>query len=180
MGPGGRCLLPPSSRCSLPAHPLPGQRSAPHGAQWRSTASHGCTLAPQQPFPGSSLSRLDKVWHMGKASRNIKSILLTGSLFKESSAVYFHKPGQPMVFSLSGLQFPQLLLSEGIQEQDNISPGSSPQGSFHGLQAESKDALKPATHLSLPKDFPGSSHCPCSLPGHREEWLSPTSPSSTH
>lgn len=56
---------------------------------------------------------------------------------------------------LSTLQFPQLLLSEGIQEQDNISPSSPPQGSFHGPQAESKDALKPGTHLSVPKTFQG-------------------------
>lgn len=80
--------------------------------------------------------------------------------------MYFHKPGQPMGFLLSSLQFPQLLLSEGIQEKDNISPSSFPQGSFHGLQAENKDALKPGTQLSLPKDFPGSPHLPHSLPGH--------------
>lgn len=80
--------------------------------------------------------------------------------------MYFHKPGQPMGFLLSSLQFPQLLLSEGIQEQDNISPSSFPQGSFHWLQAENKDALKPGTQLSLPKDFPGSPHLPHSLPGH--------------
>lgn len=90
--------------------------------------------------------------------------------------MYFHKPGQPMSFLLSSLQFPQLLLSEEIQEQDNISPSSFPQGSFHRLQAENKDALKPGTQLSLPKDFPGSPRLPHSLPGHHVQPIQPQQP----
>lgn len=44
-----------------------------------------------------------------KASQSIKSLLLTGSLFKEGSTVYFLKPGQPMVSLLSSLPIPLAL-----------------------------------------------------------------------
>lgn len=52
--------------------------------------------------------------------------------------MYFLKPRQPVVFMLSGLQFPQPLLSEGMQQQDNNSPSSSPWAPSKGCRQQAK------------------------------------------
>lgn len=93
--------------------------------------------------------------------------------------MYSHKPGQPtflvvFFFLLSSLQFPQLSLSEGIQERDNISPGSSPQAPATGFRQKGKMLCTPAhtsPSQSIPKRVkqpPPAHHC----------WLLPSLPST--
>lgn len=91
--------------------------------------------------------------------------------------MYFLKPRQPVVFMLSDLQFPQPLLSEGTQQQDNISPSSSPWAPSKGCRQKAKMLSTLGTPLP-PRGPSKVSSCPSS-PLH-PRYLRAAIPSQLH